>query len=445
MCFWVVVIVATRYIYLNVIKTMLTVHYAKKWKPTVNKFVCLLIALPLMGQAATIAPAFKGASEPSWTIQGSAWLTAAGRASPPAAALDLPGEGWLRLTDAVNRQKGSAVYNNAFSSADGVVVDFEYATWGGSGADGFTFYLLDGSVAAPTTGASDGSLGYSSWAGAGQLGVPKGYLGVGFDEYGNFSNAAFGGCSNPGGPSCSRTPESIAVRGRDSSAAGDGNGNYPLLAKVPVTQVGTTNRALSRKVRVTVTPAPTILLTVEVDFNTGAGYQKLIDTLDITTLNGAPPATFKMGFSGGTGSLNNNHEIRFLGVQGARTASVALSATPPACGANPSRLAAVVTGSDSTQQPSGTVTFLEGSTTIGSAPVVGGVATLDTVLTPGSHIIVARYSGDGAYTTVDSSAGSVTVTNAACARPVPGLQPWSLAALAALFLFSVAALRRKQR
>ncbi len=46
----------------------------------------------------------------------------------------------------------------------------------------------------------------------------------------------------------------------------------------------------------------------------------------------------------------------------------------------------------------GTVTFSDGGTTLGSAPVVGGVATLTTSsLSRGFHLIVATYSGDGTY------------------------------------------------
>ena len=423
---------------------MLRSPHKDSWLSAVKKVACLLIAIPVWGQADTVPPAFTGASEPNWSIQGSAWLTAAGRTSPAAAAIDAAGQGWLRLTDVAYSQSGSAVYKNAFSSADGVTVEFEYATWGGDGADGFTFYLLDGSVTNPATGASDGSLGYSSWLSAGRPGVPKGYLGVGFDEFGNFSNGYYGGCSYLGGPSCARTPNSIAVRGRDKSANGDGYGEYPLLASVPVSAgIGVGGRTQSRKVRITVTPAPTILLTVEVELTPGTGYQKFIDALNITSLNGAPPNTFKMGFSGGTGALTNNHEVRFLGVQGARTANVSLASAAPTCGVAPSRLTATITGSDPARQPTGTVTFLEGTTTLGSAAVTGGVATLDIVLPPGPHNIVARYSGDTTDSTVDSPASALAVSDSPCPKPVPGLQPWSIALLAIMVWWAAVGIRRR--
>lgn len=387
----------------------------ERWLSLVKLCGFGLVAAPLIAHAVILPPSFGGATEPNWTLRSYAWLTAAGRTTPVPvlSAIDAPGQGWLRLTDAQNSQSGSAVYNTPFSSNDGVLAEFEYATWGGNGADGFTFYLLDGSVNNPPSGASDGSLGYSSWGS--RPGVPKGYLGIGFDEFGNFSNPSFGGCSLPGGPTCTRVPNSIAIRGKDNSAAGDGGGPYPLLASVVVPEgVATAGRAGARKVRITVTPAPTIYVTVEVDFN-GSGYRKVIDSLDISTSNGAPPATFKMGFSGGTGSLNNVHEVRFLGGQGARTASVALTSSAPAvCGASPTNLTATVTGSDPTQIPSGSVTFMEGTTTLGSAPLDAGVATLPVVLTPGMHNVVANYSGDSAYSTTGSPTASASGQGAAC-------------------------------
>jgi hypothetical protein len=62
----------------------------------------------------------------------------------------------------------------------------------------------------------------------------------------------------------------------------------------------------------------------------------------------------------------------------------------------------------------GTVNFLEGTTTLGSAPVSGGVATFATsALTVGAHSVTAVYAGDSTYGTSTSAAQAVTVTVAA--------------------------------
>src|SRR4051795_11095766 len=56
---------------------------------------------------------------PEWKSSGSAALTA---------SADGEGNGWLRLTGAVNAQFGSMVNDNAFDSSRGVLAEFEYAT-----------------------------------------------------------------------------------------------------------------------------------------------------------------------------------------------------------------------------------------------------------------------------------------------------------------------------
>ena len=49
--------------------------------------------------------------------------------------------------------------------------------------------------------------------------------------------------------------------------------------------------------------------------------------------------------------------------------------------------------------PTGTVTFLDGSTSLGTGTVTGGVATFTTSsLAIGAHVITASYGGDGNVT-----------------------------------------------
>ena len=148
---------------------------------------CLLLA-------AYIAPAtaqfklqqdFKGTTASGWTLSNSAILTAP--------SIDAAGSGWLRLTDTGGTEKGLAL-NNAFSFAGSVpvTVEFNYVSWGGTGADGMTLFLYDSATASPMAGAlTGGGLGYCGGAG--------GYLAIGIDEYGNFSNPA-DKCSSGGGP-----------------------------------------------------------------------------------------------------------------------------------------------------------------------------------------------------------------------------------------------------
>jgi hypothetical protein len=73
---------------------------------------------------------------------------------------------------------------------------------------------------------------------------------------------------------------------------------------------------------------------------------------------------------------------------------------------------ATLTGSGSQVVPTGTVTFRNGGTALGTGTLnSSGVATYSTTtLATGTHSITASYGGDTNYTTVTSSAVSITVT-----------------------------------
>ncbi len=102
-----------------------------------------------------------------------------------------------------------------------------------SGADGISFFLSDGGTAAtpvaPTVGALGGSLGYSCSNVNGTYdGVVGGYLGIGIDEFGNFSNSGDNTSSGVG-----QTPGAIAVRGAGHTAWSWLTANYPAYYASP--------------------------------------------------------------------------------------------------------------------------------------------------------------------------------------------------------------------
>ncbi len=155
---------------------------------------------------------------------------------------DASGFGALRLTNGDtttgtngNQQTGAVVSNFTFPTNEGVQVTWTSVTYGGnaykngggvlSGADGMTFYLTDGSQPATTAvGGSGGSLGYSCSNTNGTYdGALKGYLAVGMDEFGNFSNA--GDNTSPGAGGAK--PGAIAVRGAGHTSWAWLNANYP--------------------------------------------------------------------------------------------------------------------------------------------------------------------------------------------------------------------------
>jgi type IV pilus assembly protein PilY1 len=142
-------------------------------------------------------------------------------ATPAQQQPDPIGQGALRFTNGSpygNQERGAIVSTNAYSTSAGIQVTFKTVTYGGSGADGISFYLMNGCVPVagaimpsscaaspiyptgapnvPAIGATGGSLAFScsdsngpgSGSGVTYDGLTGGYLGLGIDEFGNFLN-----------------------------------------------------------------------------------------------------------------------------------------------------------------------------------------------------------------------------------------------------------------
>ena len=231
---------------------------------------------------------------------------------------DTPGNGALRLTSSAESQAAFVIYNNPIPATEGLKVTFEFFAYAGSAyfgtpGDGISFFLIDGTATPSQAGAFGGSLGYAQRTGA--PGVVGGYLGIGFDEFGNFSNGGEGRVGGTG-----QLSDSIAIRGREST-------NYQFLtnASVPggIDNYTVSNRDLAtRRVQITLDPPSSTTpnrLRVALDLNgndsfTDAG-ETIIDIPNLTTANGAIPPTLKFGFASSTGFATNIHEVRTLKVE----------------------------------------------------------------------------------------------------------------------------------
>jgi hypothetical protein len=97
----------------------------------------------------------------------------------------------------------------------------------------------------------------------------------------------------------------------------------------------------------------------------------------------------------------------------ATTTNLGSSASTVTQGQSVTFTATVAGPSGNTTAPTGTVTFLDSGTAIGTGNVgAGGVATYSTtMLTTGTHTITAQYNGDGNFSTSTSSAIQVTVSS----------------------------------
>jgi uncharacterized repeat protein (TIGR01451 family) len=264
----------------------------------------VLLAEPAYAATFPINEPFTGAAtnNPDWVFTDFAHLTD-------------ENPGWLQLTNTGNFVAGSATLNDAFPATLGIVVNFQYATYGGppgGQGDGFSFFLMDGSFQ-PSLGISGGGLGYTQMQG--------GYAGVGFDEFGNYS-------AGLGGPGFE--PNHIAIRGAYNATTPWG---YLTGAAAPGGTVTTGDRAGVRDVRIVISPGVPGQVFMSVMSNTGPGTPlvPVIAPFDVTqSATGQPalPSTFKLGFAGSTGGAVDFHEIRNLTVNVPTDLALTKTATP---------------------------------------------------------------------------------------------------------------------
>lgn len=213
-----------------------------------------------------------------------------------------------------------------------VTVVFDHFAYGGTHADGIGVILSDASVA-PQAGAFGGSLGYAQkgytpvsdcTTPGGCPGFTGGWLGIGVDEYGNYSTNTEGRY----GGSSTRIPNSVALRGSGSGMSGyrflQGTGMLsPAVDSVaPLTP--------PHRYRIVVDHTDSIHAWTSVERDTSGGgtaYTTLIgcspgvtsgctalDVKDPGYSQNAVPASWNLSFTGSTGALTNIHEIDNLSI-----------------------------------------------------------------------------------------------------------------------------------
>jgi hypothetical protein len=222
--------------------------------------------------------------------------------------IDQPGQGALRLTGAATDQATFVIYNEAIPSNAGLSITFDLFSYGGSGADGISFFLIDGRQSPEFAGGFGGSLGYAPRNTPTNVpGLRGGYVGIGFDEFGNFSAGTEGRTGGPG-----RRPNTVAIRGSQANNYAYLTGNSSLPDRID--NPSATTREQARR-RVNIELDPTGLIDVQMDFNGDDDFddpgELVIDSFNVVEANGSPlPATFKFGFASSTGNSTNIHEIR---------------------------------------------------------------------------------------------------------------------------------------
>lgn len=245
--------------------------------------------------------------------------------------------GVLRLTDNQPNQRGFIYIDVPFPSSYGLKVEFEYFSYGGTGqflADGLSMFLFDGDTQNFNSGGFGGSLGYAQRNG--EPGLSNGYLGIGFDEFGNFGNSTEGKNGGLGGISPDElVPNSIVLRG-----PGNGSSGYPFVIGKKTMSSGTDGVIPGGQFEISSGGAGTFRVTdpnavgyrrVNLELvpnSNGVGFFVTLSMV-VTTQPRLPrqitifehpynfpaPKNLKIGFAASTGFYSNFHEIRNLTVE----------------------------------------------------------------------------------------------------------------------------------
>ena len=274
--------------------------------------LCMLLLSGAARAQFPINEAFTGPTTPSFTL-GAGGTSAAAQLTGTATV-----PGYLRLTNNSTNQAGYATLNGSFASPAGFSISFEFfsfnATVGSissttTGADGISVFLVDANGTDPTIpgqftiGAFGGSLGYAQKTKASGAvttdvpGVSKGYLGIGLDEFGNYSNPTEGRILGPG-----PVPQAVALRGPGTGITGynyltGGAVGFPLSFPASTTEAQSTS-ADYRKAYIFVIPV------AGGGYNVTVRIQRGPSTVVTTTLNfpiANPPANLRVGFAASTG------------------------------------------------------------------------------------------------------------------------------------------------
>ncbi|MBG6103361.1 hypothetical protein IW249_003775 [Micromonospora vinacea] len=255
---------------------------------------------------------------------------------------DPQGAGKLRLTPAVANRQGGVFGAVSVPTSQGLHLTFNTYQYGGisPGADGLAFALAAVDPANPRSpsviGQSGGSLGYSAAFNGGSVGLSNGYLGIGLDVFGNFSNSLYQGtgCTNPPYISTTNTrvPGQVVVRGPGRNGVGYCAINSTATStSSPALPLRATTRAAS------VVPVEVVINTTSSPFSTDTGIttpagqyrvrftpvggaaRTLAGALPVVSPSLYPsptwlnangyPRQLAFGWVGSTGSVTDFHEI----------------------------------------------------------------------------------------------------------------------------------------
>ncbi|MDD3079626.1 MAG: gliding motility-associated C-terminal domain-containing protein [Paludibacter sp.] len=273
-------------------------------------FLLLVVENTHLG-ALTITENLRGTSSPNFIFGGDAYLTAAAKE-------DTDGEGWLRLTQDSTWQTGYALLKQAFPSKLGLIIDFEFMIWhtnpAAGGADGICVFLYDANTPVFNIGAFGGSLGYAQRkTGTREIpGVSNGFLGLGIDELGNYSNPTEGRVNGPG-----HIANCIGLRGPESADYVwlTGSGKLPYDLQIGGFATRPNDASNYRQMQIEISPTSNggsgnqYTVTARIKTSSTGNFQTVFGPY---TLPYDAPDSLKLGFAASTGANFNKHDVRNL-------------------------------------------------------------------------------------------------------------------------------------
>jgi hypothetical protein len=239
-------------------------------------------------------------------------------------------DGVLRLTENQNNQRGYVYIDIPFPSAFGIKASFEYFSYGGDvlrRADGISFFLFDADVPVFSPGGFGGSLGYAQKGN--DPGLSRGYIGIGFDEFGNFGNIAENKVGGFAGAGTDLVPDAVVIRGPGNGTSGyaflvgrktmsTGNDGLNPGGQFPISSGGTGTQRITdpnqpgyRKVFLELQPKPDktgYFVTLRMMVTTEIDQPRMVTIFD-RPYDFPAPKNLKIGFAASTGGFTNYHEI----------------------------------------------------------------------------------------------------------------------------------------
>ncbi len=284
------------------------------------KRVCAGAGVAVAAACVSTATAATIVDEPfgaGWT-PGTSWATS-GTYTPQVVTdnTQTPATAMRLSPGSPGNQVGLLSYATPLPTSEGLDIRFKMAQWAGtinSGsrtADGLTFFLRKGSESSNAAGYLGGSLGYAPYPGGSHVGLAGGLLGVGFDQWGNFTDTSTDGtnCAGLGQAAPGIQNNTIGIRG-----PGTGTTGYCYLGRTTAgaVQFGTTTDTRdgrARSVRITVDPATQAnpKITVYYGATASATLTQVLQVPAPADLLAEP--TYRFGLTGSTATNTQNNEV----------------------------------------------------------------------------------------------------------------------------------------